>query len=225
MSKIAEIPKSYHRGFENLYLIDDETFYLLIDSLAKSPLVFSPANLAKKISSIAKIESDVIGEILASVGSLVPIRVRTEISPEEIASDISESIKQAKLFDVSKDEEKFRKRIVTLLENEQLYYSSKSVDLATDYENIFISAKINTDIRPVFGKNVADTPKAGLIIHNLQLHYHAGEEEGHRDIFVALDPTDIKNLQKVLSRAQEKEKTLKILLKNSGMTNLTFREE
>lgn len=226
MPRIARIPEQYQRGFVHLYSIDDESFLLLVDALAKSGLAFGPSNLARKIDFGSK-DPGVFTEIFLSVGSLIPVRERNTRTSEEIVDDICDLLRINQQIDFKNDSDvkKYKRRLVTLLENEQLLYSSKSVELATDYENIFISSKVTTDIRPVFGKNIGDNPKAALIVHNLQLHYHVGEEDEHRDLYVALDATDIKNLQEVLSRALEKENTLAKLLEASSIVNLKFKAE
>jgi hypothetical protein len=98
-----------------------------------------------------------------------------------------------------------------------LRITSKALDVLTDADRIFYSAKILTDIRPVFddeGKEI----EAAVIIHNLRIHF--GQDDDHRDFFVALDTNDIKELRAVLDRANKKAESLQKLLSNAKISYL-----
>jgi alpha/beta superfamily hydrolase len=74
-----------------------------------------------------------------------------------------------------------------------------------------------TDVRPVF----PDGPEAvrgAMIVHSLKLSYlHNNESE---EFFVAMDDDDLASLQKAVSRAEAKSKTLKGVITKAEMVDL-----
>ena len=62
-----------------------------------------------------------------------------------------------------------------------------------------------------------------MIIHNLDIHYHK-DSEVHKDIYIAMDSNDIKELLDVLQRAQKKEEVLLALLTKTGIENIKLNE-
>lgn len=219
MAKITEIPKEYKNGFIALSQLDDETFDQLLRLINDASVSFRLRNFASKIETSEKLSSKFIEDIIQSIGNLITVIERNFIPIESAARDIRTVLKLKEI-----DEEKFCKRVQSLIGCNQLYVSSKAINLVTDYENIFYSAKIISDIRPVFGKDVNMTPRAGIIVHILNIHYGTGEDSEHKDIYLALDEEDISLLQNVLSRAKEKEESLSILMKKSDMQVLKLRD-
>ncbi len=93
----------------------------------------------------------------------------------------------------------------------------KAKELQTEAEHIFCEARMITDLRPVFGSNVTDSPEAMIIVHTLKLGYHDFQSQTHREMYVAMDADDIAKLIEVLQRAEKKTKTLKDKMASIGM--------
>ena len=72
---------------------------------------------------------------------------------------------------------------------------SKADDLRTEDERVFCTAKILTDLRPVFGSHVEDGPHGMIVVHLLKIGYHSGSEKLH-EFFVSLDSGDSENVEK-----------------------------
>jgi hypothetical protein len=91
----------------------------------------------------------------------------------------------------------------------------------TEEERIFYSARILTDIRPIFNE-AGNLIEAAVIVHNLKIHF--GENGDETDFYVALDTSDIQALREVLDRADEKAKQLQSLLQRSQISYLDAEE-
>ena len=117
------------------------------------------------------------------------------------------------------------KRLRFLINNKQIYYAAKADSLISNYGNVFIQSKIISDIRPVFDIQIEDELKAGIISHNLNIHYQSNEEPYHKDISLVLNLNDIKTLKEMLIRAERKNIVLQNLLSKSGMKNLNENYE
>src|SRR5207253_649802 len=86
--------------------------------------------------------------------------------------------------------------------------ATKVYDLSTGDERTFCHARILTDLRPVFGPNLEDGPKAMLVVHHLKLAYH-GDSDKHQEFHISLDADDLETLKKIIERAETKAKSLK----------------
>ena len=185
MATILKIPDRAHKGLIELNTIPDSTFEKLNISITKAPICLSARKTASLIvSSVPNISLEQIEEILLSISGLIAIHYREGVPALTIADDVAKVIKSGNIkelkFADTKQEKKFLKRVITLIENEKLFYSVKTYHFYTEQANLFSSAQIITDIRPIFGANVDESPKVGLITTVLKIHYHCGEE--HKDI-------------------------------------------
>lgn len=90
----------------------------------------------------------------------------------------------------------------------------------SNYGNNFILCRVISDIRPVFDIEIDESPKAGIILHSLNIHYQSNEEPLHKNITLTLNSDSIKLLKEALTRAENKENSLKRILEMSEMRNL-----
>ena len=224
MAIIEKIPKQFRAGLKILAEMDESSFQSLKELVQESPIVFSPKNLARSIGSysIKNIQS-----ILQSVGSLIIVRERREVSTSELVQDVCRIYTEEENLDKTDIalQNTLNQRLAELLNNEKLFLSAKPLDILSEYENIFLSGRLITDIRPVFGSDIEEDPKAAMIIHNFRIHYRRSEEEEHKDIYFALTGEDIKDLKKMLERAEKKARTLKTFIERSKIAYLDPSEE
>jgi hypothetical protein len=217
MPSISKIPDDHIIGFEKILNLSENDFIILLKALENIDNVVFPNQLEKQLSlklrNFSKIE---IGIIVTPLIGLMMFKENNQISVDEVISDLIDIFK-IKINDFDTDKEKiFKERVLKLLNSEVLLCSSKSIDLLNEFENFFSTARIVTDIRPIFGSSVENEPLSNIIIHNLHIHYHYGEEKECREIFLALDNKDIQLLKKAIIRAESKEDSIKkMLLKNN----------
>jgi hypothetical protein len=219
MPKINFIPERYEEGFKKISSIDEELFKDINDGLSSSPLMASLGELSETVAKLKEINENDVSEIFYSAGSLTPF-IETEENLDEMSEDVSTIAIEEQIID-ERNKKRFKTRLTSLLRNKQLFYASKVNGLLTEYGNVFLQSRIVTDIRPVFGINPNDVPEAGIIIHNLHIHYQDDSEGAHKDFYIALDTNDIKNLKAALIRAEAKEKSLQLLYDKTGLINLT----
>jgi hypothetical protein len=100
--------------------------------------------------------------------------------------------------------------------------ASKAGPVLTDHERIFDSAKILTDLRPVYHLDVSEKPDAAVIIHMLKITQR--DQRGNKaDLFFALDSNDIATMKEIIALAEKKEQSLRGVVENSGITVLNVR--
>jgi hypothetical protein len=95
---------------------------------------------------------------------------------------------------------------------------SKASRLQREGERLYCEAMILSDIRPIFGDDIASGPGSAVLTHTLKLSYHG--DEGHRDFFVVLDGEDLKALGEVVDRAQAKDESLRKALRGASIPDL-----
>ena len=116
------------------------------------------------------------------------------------------------------DREAFKKKLLRFFELNTLFVSAKALGILQSNENVFRSARIVTDVRPVFGLDAKAPPAAAVLVHMLDLIYQKDGEIKH--LYVAMDSLDIDILREALDRAEDKAESLKPLIKNSGVAFL-----
>ena len=91
----------------------------------------------------------------------------------------------------------------------------------TDYDNLFYSAKIMTDARPVFNDDASKLEGMG-IVHVLRIHFEHNQK--HEDFFIALDSIDLKKLRAVIDRAEKKSQVLQAMFKAKSIIYLDVEQ-
>lgn len=221
MPLISSIPEDFREGFKELAEISDSNFSSFLEALAKVEHYPNLENLSEAI----EVENDELDfdvkEIIDSIGSL---QMSLDSNDKDIISEVIEDVTfLAEELGLLKTESKdvFKRRLAALLDVEKIYYAAKADSLLNNYGNSYIQARILSDIRPIFDLGDAEEiPKAGLILHNLTIHYNSNEEPFHKDITLSLTSYGIKDLISVLNRAEKKEISLRKLLEKVEMKNL-----
>lgn len=86
---------------------------------------------------------------------------------------------------------------------------AKTHDLVFDYDNLFVAARIITDIRPVFDDK-HDEVISAIISHTLRLEYSSsGATRGFQSLSFAVDGDDIKRLREQCDNAMKKAEIIK----------------
>lgn len=184
------------------------------DALASAKPSLKPAVIAAHVQESLKSSIPDLTEIVQTLGSMNSSRINADISVEEFANNIAKWVTRRR--DVPKDynQAAFEQRLVSLLSIESLVLSAKSFDIEHEYDRIFNSARIISDIRPVFGLSAVE-PIAAMVVHNLKIRYY---ENGELKVsFFALDSADLAELRKVVDRAEGKTTKLEKMIAKSGV--------
>jgi hypothetical protein len=220
------IPKSGQIAFRELLDLNDGQFDLLVDAITKTAPAGSTDVFWHRVAEkVPAIKRDIVERIVDELFSLNYARDNWGVSEADfakMASDAaaSQSSKKSPMTDEQKN--LLAARLTRLLEiKASLSITSKALDVLTDADRIFYSAKILTDVRPVFDDE-GERIEAAVIIHNLRIHF--GQDSDHRDFFVVLDTNDIKELRTVLDRADKKAESLQKLLSSAKVSYLDIAD-
>lgn len=86
---------------------------------------------------------------------------------------------------------------------------SITLDLMYEYENLLQRVRVVTDIRPVFSEDATQI-EGSVVSHMLRLRFDS--TEGDRSISIAMDESDIRELQRQCERALLKARTAQSLM-------------
>lgn len=211
-----KIPDRAREGLKTLATLTDDQFQELHSSLELIPRrikrhsIFDDQEIRPKSISTADFTA-----IKTAVFPMLLGSANIPVSLSEYVHDIVEG--------VTDDDESLSKDLQSQLEvrlNEILTVSpaqvvAKSYDVLTEHGCIYTSARVLTDIRPVFGQNPDVAPTAGLTVHMLNIEHLKGSDA--ETFVVALDAKDIQDLIDVLERAKKKNDTLRSVITSMGM--------
>jgi hypothetical protein len=214
MASSLIIPEEYEAGYAKLITLDESVIEQFTEVLKAAPMVLRPIDLASTVAEhlAGSIEDDDAYEIIEMLVSLYPVEDDFE-SNEQLAEEICEAVAESdseKLNLPEGDRERFKQRLIKLLDIDSVRVASKANVLLHEYERVVCNARVMTDIRPVFGVSPDAPPKAALIVHTLKINYH--DAEGLKEFYVAMDSDEMDQLMYVLDRADAKSKSLRAVL-------------
>jgi hypothetical protein len=111
-----------------------------------------------------------------------------------------------------------------LLEVPALATTAKAVELLTDHEHVFGGVRFLTDMRPVFADDapdrvnapdIRDEPVGAVVVTTMRIDYSVNGD--FRSFYVALDLTDVRDLQAGVLRALEKIERIERFAKASSL--------
>jgi len=222
-----KIPKKHYPNLLKILQLKESSFKTFIKTVSEIPPKVYPEEILLEAISKIKLEATSKAKLETSkeqpniVQTLLSLLVNRGVSEEETTNYveilISEDLIKALKID-KKEVEVLKKRLISIFNVEPLIISAKATNVLFEYYSTFGRARVLTDIRPVFSAGKDTTPKAAMIVHSLNIHYH--QESLHKEFYVELDDNDIQELIDNLRRAQSKSKKLKKVLDKSGLNCL-----
>jgi hypothetical protein len=224
------IPQRYRAPLSSIRFLSEESVQkirFLLDQvvLAESSSTGTDAQMpsdpgavitaVKSSASVTDIPN--LKDLLETLAALYEIKAQRDSTIKELVDDICDAMEaiepDLQLPDAERGE--FSEKLLTLLSADVFSIVTKAHDLATEGERIFCHARMLTDLRPVFGANIKDGPRAMVVMHTFKLAYHEqGSRKDHGEFYVTLDAEDLQKLKDIIERAEAKAKTLASILKN-----------
>lgn len=213
------IPARSRAGVSKIRELDERTAHDIKAALDKVLYSSDPPSAAATdaLASLSSTNPSEIREIATALGVLYSAKAQRDVSDEEIANDVCDILEaeSGELKLAPAERAGFKNKLLILLSADVFTLSSKAWDLATDDERTFCHARILTDLRPVFGTDVKDGPKAMIVVHILKLGYDiTANPDKHQDFYVTLDADDLQELRKTIERAEAKAKSLAASIKD-----------
>jgi hypothetical protein len=215
------IPDEYKEGFNSLGTLDHENFAKLIRLLDEAGSAMSSSTLITNVSAkFDEVFKPQIISILEAVTELDEYRSSDDLEVEDIIQQSYAAILDLDAVKSEEDAQQICERLKQLIDvNGSIAVTSKTFDLKTDYEKIFLHSRIISDARPVFGKDCSEKPKGVLINHILKIIYR--DIEGNKEIYLSLDMNDIVQMLEQINRAVDKSNSLEKMFRDLGVNCFT----
>jgi hypothetical protein len=212
------IPDEQRATLAELFQLNDEQFDRLQSALAAASPALSLDALARDIANQTDLSMAQLSSFLLLLASLIITAEQAGDTFESLSRDVANSAAEENLGGLrpgSADIENATKRLMTLLASNALRVTSRAIDVMIQHKNVFRSARVLTDFRPVFSGSDDLNVRAGVIIHNLAITAMTDFAPGQH--FFALDSRDVRELRRVLDRAMRKETRIKDSLRASNI--------
>lgn len=217
------IPTEYIDALETIVNINDDIYSRLVNSLEEYDCtnreqladLQTLTNYLKSIISSTEVSeeklSNLLNFLLSSYTGLELHGFSAGDIIEAITNDLSDLFETESFYN---KKQVLRDRLTKLLGSIKiLQITAKGYDLMAEYDKVFIGSRIITDIRPIFPSLDASVSSvaSAIIVHNLKITYQKGKSR--KDIFVAMDSNDIKQLRSELDRAETKSNSVRNIIK------------
>lgn len=206
------IPRSERPSLALLAGLEEEQASELSGALSTAADELDGEQLVRHvIDRTPSMEAKNVKRILEAVRQIASAREMLEVHPEAFLRDIAEEMGEVEEKELRLDESRRRRlrdRLTALTASPAMEIHAKARSLRQDQQNTYCRARIVTDLRPVFGSDVLQSPKAALVAHMLRITYHHGSQGAMQDLFLTLRAEDLDQLGKLVERARSKAESL-----------------
>ncbi len=214
------IPTPIKAGLAYIAELTEEQYKELHSALENIPLRIPQDRIFDDSSfQLSTIPSDKLSLVKDALFPLYISQQGSSIPLSSIINEIAESLREQNEDESERSEEfigRFKERLNDLLGIDRAKLIVKSNDILRENARTYGTARILSDIRPVFGENIDQPPQSAVIVHMLKISYFKDQEQ--REFVVALDTKDIQQLIDTLERAKKKTETLNSLASLANMT-------
>jgi hypothetical protein len=220
MPSILRIPAPFQPGLEALASLSNETAQALIEALRDETRLLTTDRMAEQVRETVPDLSEAADDILEALISLTTLLPEEGEGADELARDVAHS-RDLDLDDEARD--RLIDRLPPMLGIESLALAARASDIVTEYDRVFHDARVLTDLRPVFGADPAEGPKAGTLIATLKIDYHP-PQGGIESEFYALEHADLLRLRDAVDRALAKHTSMRKLMETINLPYWEYME-
>lgn len=216
------IPEQHYGAIRRLNALAPEATESIVAALGAVKPTLRIKDLVTSLSRRIKLPKGDAEEFVEVLIALYATRDSLELSLDEFLEELV-SAARAQIPDIDSATHEswdgLRRNLHRLLDLEDpLGISAKSLGVMTDHARVFATARVISDVRPIFGATPGRLPVAATIVHNLKIEF---SKRGRRHaFFVALDTHDLRRLRQVTDRALAKDRALRRLVSKSDVSFL-----
>ena len=205
------IPEQIKPVISRILELDSKEYQDLLEALESAEPSLNVESLVESVSAALPSGLEGVVDIVRALNSMNHVRLGADRSVEDFVQAIARSLESQ--FQGQFDKSNLLHKISSLLKAQALLISARASDLQHDFDRVFASAKIVSDVRTVFDQS-GDKIQGCLVVHNLNITY--AHENTLKSFYVAMDSADIAKLRTVLDRADVKSSALKTSVENAG---------
>jgi hypothetical protein len=208
-----KIPEFYKPTLRKLAAMTDQERQAIGTALQSASVSLKTETIGKQAQEHYRGDSSELNQLIQTLIGLNMTRINFDISIDQFAQDVVDAMQgEDGLLPQKFNRVAFLPQLTSLLKTPSIDVSSRANDVQHEYEKLFSSARILTDLRPLFGSSGTEI-LGMMIVHNLEISYHHNHE--YKEAFFAMDESDLALLRKALDRAELKAASLQQVLKKS----------
>lgn len=221
------IPQDAYGPIRDLVEMTPQDFDAFMAGLTSAAPSVSTHALSRQISrsTAPRLSRALVSALVSEIMTLEYLKQESEMQPDEFASGVAASALEAasdEFIFTSDDAKILAERLSRIFTSDHvLELTTKANAVMTDYDNLFIHAKILTDARPIFNDDATKIEGIG-ITHALRIHFLHNQE--HMDFFATLDSIDLKKLKVIVDRAEKKSQALQSMFKANNIVYIDVEE-
>lgn len=207
------VPSRYKDGFAALLSYSESRLGELEKAIEDVGPLGSVLQLSRKVAERMDMDADELADIFYAIGSLQGLPESLSVTPPELTRELRKALSSDPDERLQpegtgwKSVEAFLQAMVA--SDSPLALTSKATSLQQEFQHRFCTAKIVSDLRPVF-RTDSERPLAAMVLHQLRLTYHEASPQTE-DFFIALTKRDLLELRALLERALRKDEQLREL--------------
>ncbi len=216
------IPDKDIAPLQKLASLSDDDRLKLLNEIKKIEPTLQLGKLNSKIAEKVDLDKQELLPIIKMFGSMYRGRISSDVSAEMFAADLNKSLQIIEESPFKEMDDNKRNTLTSYISeilalDDSFGITVKALGVMTEHEHVYCRARVLTDMRPIFGEDIGK-PDAFVTIHTLRIGYH--DNQKHKDIFIAMDRNDVKELIDMLKRAEQKEESLDSFLNNSKLVHI-----
>lgn len=201
----VRLPKSAFAAIQGLVKLAETDFNELVTSLVQTPPTLSHEDfVTAAISRTPNLDPSLAEMILKELLGMLVAIPESGLTPDQFATEISDAaleLASSEFPFTNENRDLLKDRLARAFGAKGLLITAKARDVLSDTDKTFQSARVLTDLRPIFDEEAKEICSA-VVLHNLRIRYYENNET--RDIYLSLEPADVESLVDALKRAKKK---------------------
>lgn len=212
------------KRFKAIVALNEELFSKLIQSLGEELDGFAVrAEVYEYANRNAGADATDFAMAVEAVLPLVLNEQHADSPADDVVKGVTGGLMRVESYSAWTSAEKklLKTRLKKILVDTNVKLRAKAWGLVLERPCVLTSARILTDLRPVFTSKNPATVEACTVIHTLVMEVQEGAEV--KTLHVALDLKDLSNLRESIGRAEQKEKALNAIASRAGVSSLQIK--
>jgi hypothetical protein len=216
MAAPVNVPSHQRAAIGELASLSAEAYGAIREHLEQTGPLAEPTALIEQTSRVLVSQTRLGGQILGMVIGLRSLVDRSALAARDIADAVADDVEN-KQWIPQESREILKERLSELLEMKTVAISAKAFTLAVGDASPFSDVRIFSDIRPIFsGADTSLEFTGSIIVHHMVIEISGMGD----DQYCALTTADLLKLKRTVERAIEKDKKLRLVLRNGPITPL-----
>lgn len=214
------VPESLRPAIQTVLDLDQKTADSVLEALKRVTPSLDSDELASQLKGLLKgvIDEGKTELLTSGLLAITSGPLAAEVNPSEFAEALAAS---PDLKVPPGRRAAVRDRFLSFMGIDPVLVAARALDVVNEHPALFVSARILSDLRPVFGSDVDARPSAAVIVHNLRITYSSARRQ--KQFFVALDAEDLDSLESAISRARRKAKSISSILRSVDVPDVSPR--